>query len=86
MPVVDFYEFMVYEGIEPFGGLRGDVQAAMVCATLANVNRGKETDKIYTPEDFMPRWEPVPPPAPKTPEQQLEIFLMIQKAQNESLN
>lgn len=81
MPARDVYDFMVYESIEPFGDRRGDIQAAMICAMLANCQRSKTTDKIWAIADFMPEWERKPE-VRKTPEQQLEMMLMIQGLQN----
>ncbi len=76
----EFYEWMVYESIEPFGDRRGDIQAAMMCSLVANVNRGEKT-KPYSPMDFVPDWEPKPQPPPD-PREQLNKMLMIQQMQN----
>lgn len=81
MPYAEFVEFMVYEGIEPFGDRRGDVQAAVVSSTIANVNRSKPSDRLFTVADFMPEWEPKPV-VRQTPQEQLAMMLMIQSAQN----
>lgn len=72
---------MVYESIEPFGDRRADIQAAMICAMLANCQRTKTTDKIWTTADFMPEWERKPA-AQQTEEQQMKIWLSIQATQN----
>jgi len=44
---------MAFYGIEPFGGVRGDLQAGVIASTIANVNKGKR-GKAFTPGDFMP--------------------------------
>ena len=35
--------------------MRGDLQAAVVASTIANVNRTKQ--KPYKPQDFMPQFD-----------------------------
>jgi hypothetical protein len=81
MPASDFYEFMLYEQLEPFGDRRGDVQAGVIAATIANVNRSKSTDRYFKPTDFIPDWEPKPV-VQQTPEQIFNIMKIIQKRQN----
>lgn len=41
---------------EPWGEVRDDMAAGMVAATVANVNRGKDTP-AFSPADFMPFYE-----------------------------
>lgn len=49
-------EWMAFERIEgPIGPARGDVQAALVAMTVANVNRGKR--KPFKLNDFLPDWD-----------------------------
>lgn len=49
-------EWVAFERIEgPIGSRRGDLQAAIVAATVANANRGKGS-KPASPSDFMPDW------------------------------
>lgn len=51
-------EWMAYYQVEPFGDVRGDLQAAMITAMIANVNRDqKKHPKPYQPEEFMPKFE-----------------------------
>lgn len=51
-------EWMAYYALEPFGAERGDLQAGIVAATVANVNRDKKKQREpFTPQDFMPDWE-----------------------------
>lgn len=47
-----------YENIEPFGEVRADLRAALICSVLANVNRGKNT-KPFTTADFMLNFDKV---------------------------
>lgn len=53
----EFCEWLVYDQIEPLGESRGDYQAAIVAATIANVNRSKG-QKPYSPADFLPNFIP----------------------------
>ena len=41
---------------EPWGDVRADLGAGIVAATIANVNRGKDSP-AYTPGEFMPFYE-----------------------------
>ena len=57
MSYAEFAEWAAYYKIEPFGGLRDDLHAALVVAMIANVNRDpKKRKKPYSPADFMPDW------------------------------
>jgi hypothetical protein len=53
MDAGEFAEWMAYDALEPFGPMRGDVQAGLIASTLANVHRGKGTPP-YKIKDFMP--------------------------------
>ena len=44
---------MAYYSLDPFGEVRGDLQAGIVASTIANVNKGKN-GRAFTPDDFMP--------------------------------
>lgn len=46
-------EWMCFYTLEPFGDVRGDLQAGIVAATIANANSGKGS-KTFQPADFMP--------------------------------
>ncbi len=48
-------EWMAFDLVEPIGGRRGDIQAAIVASTIANVNRGKGK-KALQPADFIPEY------------------------------
>jgi hypothetical protein len=80
MPASDYYECMAYECLEPFGGRRGDVQAGIVAATIANANRSKNA-KPFSPADFIPEWE-AEPVEQQSPEQQLAMIQLLQAGQN----
>lgn len=46
---------MAFYQIDPFGGVRGDVQAGMIASVLANIHRDtKKRAKPYEVTDFMP--------------------------------
>jgi len=49
-------EWMCFYCLEPFGDVRGDLQAGIVAATIANANSGKGS-KTFQPADFMPLME-----------------------------
>ena len=59
MSSYEFAEWMAYAQIEPFGQDRGDIGSAIVAATIANVNRS-EKQQPFSPQDFMPNFEPPP--------------------------
>lgn len=64
------YEFGLWQAAyaaEPWGEWRTDFAGGMVAATIANVNRARNSPS-YTPADFMPRFDRQDD-APATPEQ-----------------
>ncbi len=46
-------EWIAYDSLEPVGALRGDVQAALVAATVANCHRASKS-KPFRIADFLP--------------------------------
>lgn len=83
MTAREFTEWMLLEQLEPFGDRRGDIQAGIVAAMIANSNRTKKSDRVFKPLDFVPDWESAPTPARvQTPEQQLNTMYLLQKIQN----
>lgn len=51
-------EYIAYNRISPYDDSRGDLQAAIVASTVANVNRNpKKRPQPYKPIDFMPYLE-----------------------------
>lgn len=55
MPSRIFYEWQAYNRLSPIGAWRGDWQAAMIAAVIANSRRGKN-GRRYRVNDFMPKW------------------------------
>ena len=49
-------EWMAFYSLEPFGDIRGDLQAGIVASTIANANSGKGS-RTFQPADFMPLME-----------------------------
>lgn len=47
-----FDEWMAFYGLEPFGEMRGDLQAGIVASTMVNLWSGKEQKKV-NPGDFV---------------------------------
>lgn len=48
-------ELLAFHAVEPLGEERGDLRAAIVASTLANVNRdSRKRPRPYKPEEFMP--------------------------------
>lgn len=53
-------EWMAFDSLEPIGDQRADLQAGIVCATMANLER-PAGHRAYQPTEFMPRFdEPTP--------------------------
>ena len=51
-------ELVAFYGLEPFGPERGDLQAGVVAATVANVNRDpKKQKRPYSVQEFMPKFK-----------------------------
>jgi hypothetical protein len=55
----ELMEWRAFYNIEPFGEEREDLRMAMVCCTLANIHRGKNTPP-YRLSDFLLRFDPKP--------------------------
>ncbi len=75
-----FHDWERYAELEPFGEKRADYRAASICATIANVNRGKG-QKAYAVEDFVLKFEQ-PESTRQTWQQQLAIANAIALAFN----
>lgn len=52
MSASELVEWMEFSAREPFGANRENIHFAMLCALIANVNRGKNTQP-FKPQDFM---------------------------------
>jgi hypothetical protein len=83
MPMSEFVEWWLLEQLEPFGDRRGDLHAGTVAATIANVNR-TERSRGYEWRDMIPDWDERlnSKKIEQTPEQQLQVMLTLQAAQN----
>lgn len=46
-------EWTAFDVVEPIGGRRGDIQAAVVASTVANIWR-KQGSSAFEPADFIP--------------------------------
>lgn len=49
--------WLAYYMLDPMGGEREDLRSGIVAATIANVNRGKDS-RPFEPSDFMPQFGP----------------------------
>ena len=58
--------------IEPFGNIRGDIQAAIIAQTVANVHRGRG-QRSYKIQDFMPKFDRAKP-APQSSDQMIAVL------------
>lgn len=72
MPSRLFLEWVAYNNIEPFGETRDDLRAGIISATIANVNRDPKKGPPFTPQDFMPNFEPEEEPVEKIPEDEMK--------------
>ena len=54
----EFAEWLAFYRLEPFGEERADLRMAVLAALIANVNRNPKKRRVFTPEDFMPKFEP----------------------------
>ena len=55
----EFAEWLAFAGLEPLGDARGDLQAAIIAATVANMLRGKDSKAVGI-EDMLPRFDEAP--------------------------
>ncbi len=69
-------EWQLYFEYDPFGGERGDLQAAIVASTVYNMLRGKDA-KVANPADFMAKFGPEEQKEQQPWEQQLKIVEML---------
>lgn len=73
---------MLYYQINPFGPLRGDIQAAMVAATMANIHAKK--GQSFQVKDFLPEFKVRSMKQERSvmaPEQVLSFFQALQSKQ-----
>ena len=75
-------EWQAYEGLDPWGGWRGDLQAGIVASVVANTMGRRKGQPAFTPQDFLPSFEgPSPRPA-QTVEEQMQMARLITDAFN----
>lgn len=60
----EFSAWLAFYRLEPFGEVRADFRAGLVCSTIANLVRDSKA-KALTPADFMPLVEDLAPPKKK---------------------
>lgn len=65
----EFTEWIAFARIEPIGYLRGDVQTALLCQLMANINTAADGRK-FALEDFLIKYDS-PPPEAQSPEEML---------------
>lgn len=54
----EFSEWMAFSQLQPFGEWRDDFRMATLAAVIVNaMTRTKESDKVYSAQDFMPDFE-----------------------------
>lgn len=55
MPQREYYDWVALWSLEPWGDVRGDMNAALLASLTANINRDRRKKaKAFTPADFMP--------------------------------
>lgn len=68
-------EWQILEGIEPFGETRADLRMAILATVIAEQQRDrKQRPRPYTPEDFMPRFDPPEEKDPHALFQTMELW------------
>ncbi len=73
----EFQEWMAFDQIEPFGDRRADLLCGILGSIMANLHGRAKDDPAFTPDMFMPKFDPEPEEVQDTAEQQrrLESFL-----------
>lgn len=69
----EFTGWLAYDRLDPIGDERGDLHAALVCATLANIHRGRGV-KAFEVTDFMPEFDATPKKAMDAEEMRERMF------------
>lgn len=80
MTAEEFYDWMVFEQVEPFGEAADYLRTGILASTLANCHRSKE-QQAFTPQDFMPPTFK-PKVVPKDASAMKTIFQAIMAQQN----
>jgi len=76
MPHHVFCDWLEYASVEPFGHVREDMQAAIICATIANAMARGKGQRAFMPKDFMLNFEPV---VKREPEDIIDKVMLINK-------
>lgn len=66
----ELYEWLRFYKTNPFGNIRGDLQAGIIASTIANVNRASNS-KTFNAKDFMPKFDNEPQSQTQTIEQMI---------------
>lgn len=80
MTVEEYHTWFILEQLEPWGEYGAWLRTGLMCATLANINRGKN-QPAFTPQDFMPEAFS-PRKKLETPKSMKEKWIAIMHAQN----
>jgi hypothetical protein len=80
----DIAEARAMYNLEPWDGLRGDVQAGIVASTIANVHRGTNQPAVSL-RDFLIDWFKLPP-QPQDPAAMAEVLKAVTLALGGSVN
>jgi hypothetical protein len=57
MSYEEFKEWQAYYEIEPFGEYKKDFRAGIIASSIFNSKRTKQSDKIFSPTDFIPNFD-----------------------------
>lgn len=80
MSAGQWWEWIAYSHVDPFGEERGDLRAGIIAATIANANRNpKKRPRPFTPADFMPKVNQRPQKV-QSWQEQLKIVEMLNAA------
>lgn len=89
----DLLKWKAYDDLEPIGGLRGDWQAASICATLTNIDaRRRGAKHVFTPREFLLEFKDVPteakevavPEEPRKSWQEMRMIGMMMAASSQA--
>lgn len=78
MPASEFYEWLIFDAIEPIGAHRSDIQSGTIAAAVYNVNRTKQEQPVLAWSDVLPRWS--------GPEDKVNAELQAEALRSQMLN
>ena len=58
MSHAEFVQWQAYAALDPFGSVRGDMHAALVASTMANVSLGGKQRQSFKLQDFLLNFTP----------------------------